>query len=119
MTVMTFITSCITISVYCINLIRELFQEDATVLWEQWQKLDDIAKESKGNAISEIKTLAEKYPIPPEFTISQRQDLLKFQNLQEKSIKKIKKITFLLGDNAADGPYLVQSFQYICTRLYC
>lgn len=118
-TVLTFATSCLTISVYCINLIRELFQEDATVLWSQWQKLEDIAAESYFGAHGEKKTLAQTYQLPQEFTISKKDDILKLQNLQEKSIKKFKKLRFLLGDYGADAPYLVESFEYICPRLRC
>lgn len=44
LTILTFITSCITIAVYCVQLVRNLFEEDATILWDYWEKLDYIKK---------------------------------------------------------------------------
>lgn len=94
---LTFASSCLTISLYCINLIQELFQEDALVLWNLWDQLKKIKTEGKSKAQNQQMYLSEIYALPANFAVSSRLDILKLQNVKQKSLTRLKKLNILMS----------------------
>lgn len=107
-----------TICTYCVKLINKLFYDDASVLWEQWQELEDISKEVQLNKWDKS-SLSEKFQLPTDITINQFDDLLKLQNCQKKYLAHVKKISILLPKHGTDSKNIVDAFGQLANKIRC